>query len=85
MRAHTPAETGRPARRALALAGCGVLALSLSACESTEQESAKIGHESEAAARASTLASAKHHAPARTRGHVHGAAHRAPIHATATP
>jgi len=29
-------------RRALALAGCGVLSVGLCACESTEQESAKI-------------------------------------------
>ncbi len=32
-------------RRALAVAGCGVLTVTLSACESTEQESAKIGRE----------------------------------------
>jgi hypothetical protein len=37
-------------RRALALAGFGVLGLTASACESTEQESARIGHESQAAA-----------------------------------
>jgi hypothetical protein len=40
-------------RRALALAGCGVLSVGLSACESTEQESAKIGRENELAAHAS--------------------------------
>jgi hypothetical protein len=39
-------------RRALVLAGCSVLSVGLSACESTEQESAKIGRENEAAARA---------------------------------
>jgi hypothetical protein len=32
-------------RRALVVAGCGVLTVALSACESTEQESAKIGRE----------------------------------------
>jgi hypothetical protein len=32
-------------KRALALAGCGVLTVSLSACQSTQQESAKIGRE----------------------------------------
>lgn len=32
-------------RRVLAVAGCGVLTVSVSACESTEQESAKIGRE----------------------------------------
>ena len=51
-------------RRALALAGCSVLGVGLSACESTEQESAKIGRESEAAARAA----AKPHVATRTHG-----------------
>ncbi len=37
-------------RRVLVLAGCGVLGVGLAACESTEQESARIGRESEAAA-----------------------------------
>ena len=32
-------------RRALAVAGCGVLTVGLSACQSTQQESAKIGRE----------------------------------------
>jgi hypothetical protein len=32
-------------RRVLALAGCGFLSVTVSACESTEQESAKIGRE----------------------------------------
>ncbi len=32
-------------RRALAVAGCGVLTVGITACESTEQESAKIGRE----------------------------------------
>jgi hypothetical protein len=38
-------------RRALALAGCSVLGVGLGACESTEQESARIGRENAAAAR----------------------------------
>jgi hypothetical protein len=32
-------------KRALVVASCGVLTVALSACESTEQESAKIGRE----------------------------------------
>ncbi|MGA2454502.1 MAG: hypothetical protein ABSG93_13375 [Solirubrobacteraceae bacterium] len=57
-------------RRALALAGCGVLSVGLCACESTEQESAKIGRESEAAARAAAkpAAKAKTHAVPRSHG-----------------
>lgn len=39
-------------RRALALAGCGVIGVGLTACESTEQESARIGRESETAPQA---------------------------------
>ena len=65
----TPARTARRSgavrmRRVLALAGCGVLGVSVAACESTEQESAKIGRESEAAARAA----AKPHVATRTHG-----------------
>ncbi|HSZ05786.1 MAG TPA: hypothetical protein VK778_11420 [Solirubrobacteraceae bacterium] len=68
-------------RRALALAGCGVASIGLSACESTERESAKIGRESAAAARAeASESSARTHAAARAhgRGHrsAHGAAHK---------
>jgi hypothetical protein len=37
-------------RRALVVVGCGALAVTVSACESTEQESAKIGREGGAAA-----------------------------------
>jgi hypothetical protein len=33
-------------RRALALAGCGMLSVGLAACEGTEQESAKIAKRS---------------------------------------
>ena len=42
-----PAAGGMRIRRALVVIGCGILILGLSACESTEQESAKIGRESE--------------------------------------
>jgi hypothetical protein len=68
-------------RRALALAGCGVASIGLTACESTEQESARIGRESAAAARAEASESAvRTHAAGRAhaRGHhsAHGAAHK---------
>jgi len=53
-------------RRALVLAGCGMLGVGLTACESTEQESAKIGRESEAAARAAAKPAAKPHAATHT-------------------
>jgi hypothetical protein len=62
-------------RRALALAGCGMLAVGLAACESTEQESAKIGRENEAAARAAAKPAASKHPSARAHGY--GSAHRA--------
>lgn len=62
-------------RRALLLAGCGVLGVGLSACESTEQESARIGRESEPAARAAAKPAAKPRAVSRTHGRVHGSAH----------
>jgi hypothetical protein len=48
-------------RRALVLAGCGMLSVGLVACESTEQESAKI----EAAARAAAKPAVKTHAKSR--------------------
>jgi len=51
-------------RRGLALAGCGVLSIGLTACESTEQESARIGRESSAAATEAKPAHAAH-----ARGH----------------
>jgi hypothetical protein len=55
-------------RRALALAGCGALGIGLTACESTEQESAKLGRENQAAARAASQP-AKHPAhPAHVKG-----------------
>ena len=48
-------------RRALVLAGCGVLGVGLSACESTEQESARITRESQAAAAQTAPAPATSH------------------------
>jgi hypothetical protein len=42
-------------KRALVVAGCGVLTVTVSACESTEQESAKIGKQEQASASAGTL------------------------------
>jgi hypothetical protein len=61
-------------RRALALACCGMLSAGLCACESTEQESAKIGRESAAAARAAAKPAAKTHAVTRSHGHKGSAA-----------
>ncbi len=61
-------------RRALALAGCGVLSVGLAACESTEQESSRIGRENEAAARAVRTApgtAASGHRGARSHGRTH--------------
>lgn len=68
----------RSVRRALAVAGCGVLTVTLAGCESTEQESAKIGREEQQAAKAQTAAkpaSADHHASA-------GGSHHADKHQT---
>jgi hypothetical protein len=68
-------------RRALVLAGCGMLGVGLAACESTEQESAKIGRESEAAARAAAKPAVRPHAAIRAHGRGHGSsAHGAPTH-----
>ena len=67
-------------RRALVLAGCGVATVGVSACESTEQESAKIGRESEAAARAAAKPAAKPHAATRAHGRGHGSAHGSSEH-----
>jgi hypothetical protein len=67
-------------RRVLVLAGCGMLGVGLSACESTEQESAKIGRENAAAARAAAKPAASTHGGARShargRGSTHGASHK---------
>ena len=64
-------------RRALALAGCGVATVGVSACESTEQESAKIGRESQAAA---VQAAPAHGAKPRrhSSGRAHGRARTTP-------
>jgi hypothetical protein len=66
-------------KRLLVLAGCGALTLGVTACESTEQESSKIGRESEAAAHATTTPAKKHrgHRHARTRSHRPAAAKKA--------
>jgi hypothetical protein len=72
-------------RRALALAGCGMLGIGLAACESTEQESAKIGRENEAAARAAAKPAASKHAGAISHGHAHGATHGGSHKGTAAP
>ena len=72
-------------RRALALAGCGMLGIGLAACESTEHESAKIGRENEAAARAAAKPAASKHAGASSHGHGHGATHGDSHKGTAAP
>ncbi len=54
-------------RRALALALGGVLSLAVTACESTEQESARIGRESQAAAQGSTAPASSSSTRARSR------------------
>jgi hypothetical protein len=70
----------RSVRRALAVAGCGVLTVTLAGCESTEQESAKIGREEQQAARAQTAAkpASAHHGAA-------GSSHHAGKHQTGHP
>jgi hypothetical protein len=66
-------------RRALMLAGCGMLSVGLCACESTEQESARIGRESEpathAAARTAQKAAGARAGASRPHSRAHGAAH----------
>jgi hypothetical protein len=57
-----------------------MLGVGLAACESTEQESAKIGRESEAAARATAKPAAKPHAVSRT----HGRGHSSTVHGAST-
>jgi hypothetical protein len=71
-------------RRALVLAGCSVLGVGLSACESTEHESAKIGRESEAAARAAAKPATKPHAATRAHGRGHSSAHGSSGHSAPT-
>jgi hypothetical protein len=67
-----PGSRAARMRRALALAGCGVLSVGLCACESTEQESSRIGRESEAAAKAAAApkTASKAHTKTRSRPHV---------------
>jgi hypothetical protein len=73
-------------RRALALAGCGVASIGLAACESTEQESASIGRENAAAARAEAAkAAASRHAAGRSHGRQHRAAHGTPDKGSTAP
>ena len=78
-----PSRGAARMRRALAVAGCGVLTVSVSACESTEQESAKIAREGQQvlAAEAAEAAHARKIARARHQHHHHhssaGAARRA--------
>jgi hypothetical protein len=58
-------------RRALLLAGCGVLTVSISACESTEQESAKIAREGQQIA----TQAAHPHKGKHSSAHRHGRSH----------
>jgi hypothetical protein len=67
-----PGSRAARMRRVLALAGCGVLSVGLCSCESTEQESSRIGRESEAAAKAA--AAPKTAAKTQTRARPHSRA-----------
>jgi hypothetical protein len=69
----------------LVLAGCGMLGVGLSACESTEQESAKIGRENEAAARTAAKPATSTRAGARGHGHAHAAKRGTAHKGTAAP
>jgi hypothetical protein len=76
-RARRPPAGALRVRRAIALAGCGVLTVAVSACESTEQESAKIGREEQQAASSQATpkpppAPAQHHARKHRAGHSQG-------------
>jgi hypothetical protein len=62
-------------RRALLLAGCGVLSVSMTACESTEQESAKIGRESQSVEAKPAHAKPRKHSHHRARRSNAGAHH----------
>jgi len=74
-----PGAGGVRMRRALALAGCGMLSVALGACESTEQESAKIGRESVSPTQTVTHAKHAGHGRSHSRGH-QPAVHHAPAH-----
>ena len=67
------ARRSRSVRRALAVAGCGVITVTLAACESTEHESAKIGREEQQAAHALAAHEAAHvsHSAHSAHGHQH--------------
>jgi hypothetical protein len=62
-------------RWALALAGCGVATVVVSACESTEQESAKIARESQSVAAKPAHAKPRKHSHHRARRSDAGAHH----------
>jgi hypothetical protein len=74
-------------RRALALAGCSVLGVGLSACESTEQESSRIGRESEAAAKAASAPkhASKTHGSGRSHSRTHAGTHTTHAKAPTSP
>jgi len=74
-------------RRALALAGCSVLSVGLTACESTEQESSRIGRESEAAAKAAAAPrhASKRHGSGRSHSRTHTSTHAKHAKAPASP
>ena len=54
-RTYAPVVGSGRVRRVLVMAGCGVLTVTASACESTEQESAKLGRENAAASAEKTV------------------------------
>jgi hypothetical protein len=84
-RSPRPTSGAMRIRRVLVLAGCGMLGVGLAACESTEQESAKIGRENEAAARTATKPATGKHAGSRAHGHAHGARQGTAHKGTAAP
>jgi hypothetical protein len=75
--ARPPAGSGAARLRRTLVAGiCGLVCVGMAACESTEQQSARIGRENAAAERAATAqarnAAAAHARAAHARGHSHG-------------
>jgi hypothetical protein len=74
-------------RRALALAGCSVIGVGLTACESTEQESSRIGRESEVAAKAAAAPkhATKAHGGGRSHSRTHTSTHGKNTKATTSP
>jgi hypothetical protein len=74
--ARPPAGSGSARmRRALAIAVCGLLSVGMSACESTEQQSARIGRENAAAERAAAAQAAHARAAHARTSHAHGHGH----------